>query len=67
MRVDRKSPLAPTKNHVFQERSKHIRVKYHFIKGCLEDGSVEANYINTKDQVADLLTKSLGRVKFQEL
>ncbi|KAK8458134.1 hypothetical protein SEVIR_3G313845v4 [Setaria viridis] len=67
LRVDSKSALALAKNPVFHERSKHIRVKYHFIRGCLEEGSVRANYINTKDQLADLLTKSLGRIKFQEL
>ena len=67
LRVDSKSALALAKNPVFHERSKHIRVKYHFIRGCLEDGSVNANYISTKDQLADFLIKSLRRVKFQEL
>jgi hypothetical protein len=42
-------------------------VKYHFIRDCLEEGSVKAYYIITKDQLADFLTKSLGRIKFQEL
>jgi hypothetical protein len=67
LRVDSKSALALAKNPVFHERSKHIRVRYHFIRSCLEEGSVRANYINTQDQLADFLTKSLGRVKFQEL
>jgi len=40
---------------------------YHFIRGCLEKGSIKASYINTKDQLADLLTKPLGRIKFLEL
>jgi hypothetical protein len=35
-RVDSKSALALTKNLIFHERSKHIRVRYHFIRGCLE-------------------------------
>nr|CCI55340.1 PH01B019A14.9 [Phyllostachys edulis] len=67
LRVDSKSALALAKNPVFHERSKHIRVRYHFIRSCLDEGSVRANYINTQDQLADLLTKSLGRIKFQEL
>jgi hypothetical protein len=67
LRVDSKSALALAKNVVFHERSKHIRVKYHFIRGCLDEGSIKASYINTKDQLADLLTKPLGRVKFLEL
>jgi hypothetical protein len=67
LKVDSKSALALAKNFVFHERSKHIRVRYHFIRSCLEEGSVRANYINTQDQLADFLTKFFGRVKFQEL
>jgi hypothetical protein len=33
----------------------------------LEEGSIKAGYINTKDQLADLLTKPLGRIRFLEL
>jgi hypothetical protein len=39
----------------------------HFIKDCLEEGSIKANYIPTIDQLADILTKSLGKTKFQEM
>ncbi|WVZ59946.1 hypothetical protein U9M48_010027 [Paspalum notatum var. saurae] len=67
LRVDSKSALALAKNPVFHERSKHIRVRYHFIRDCWEEGSIKARYINTKDQLADLLTKPLGRIKFLEL
>ena len=65
--MDSKSVLALAKNPVFHERSKHIRVRYHFIRGCLEKGSIKVSYINTKDQLTDLLTKPLGRIKFLEL
>jgi hypothetical protein len=67
LRVDSKSALAFAKNLVFHERSKHIWVRYHFIRGCLEEENFKACYINTKDQLADLLTKPLGRIKFLEL
>jgi hypothetical protein len=67
LRVDSKSALALAKNPVFHEWSKHIRVRHHFIRGCLEEGSINASYINTKDQLADLLTKLLGRIRFLEL
>jgi hypothetical protein len=67
LRVDSKSALSLAKNPVFHERSKHIWVRYHFIRGCLEEGSIKAGYINTKDQLADLLTKPLGRIRFLEL
>jgi hypothetical protein len=42
-------------------------VRYHFIRGCLKEGSFKACYINTKNQLTDLLTKPLGRIKFLEL
>jgi hypothetical protein len=67
LRVDNKSALALAKNPVFHERSEHIWVRHHFIRGCLEEGSIKASYINTKDQLADLLTKPLGRIRFLEL
>jgi hypothetical protein len=64
LRVDSKFALALAKNPVFHERSKHIRVKHHFIRGCLEEGSIKVGYINTKDQLADFLTKPFGRIRF---
>jgi hypothetical protein len=67
LRVDSKSTLALAKNSVFHEWSKHIRVRYHFIRDCLEEGSFKACYINTKEQLIDLLTKPLRRIKFLEL
>jgi hypothetical protein len=67
LRVDSKSALALPKNPIFHERSKHIRVRYHFIRGCLEEGNFKACYFNTKDQLVNLLTKPLGRIKLLEL
>jgi hypothetical protein len=64
LRVDSKSTMALAKNPVFHEQSKHIRERYHFIRDCLEEGNFKVCYINTKDQLADLLTKPLGRIKF---
>jgi len=67
LRVDSKSALALAKNPVFHDRSKHIRTKFHFIRDCLEEGSIKTNHIPTADQLADILTKSLGKAKFQEM
>ena len=67
LKVDSKSALALAKNPVFHDRSKHIRIKYHFIRDCLKEGSIKANHIATTDQLTDILTKSLGKTKFQEM
>ena len=61
LKVDSRSALALAKNPVFHGRSKHIRIKYHFIRDCLEEGSIKTDHIPTTDQLADILTKSLGR------
>jgi hypothetical protein len=60
LKVDSKSALALVRNLVFYERSKHIDLRYHFIRNCLTEGTVSATYINTVDQLADILTKALG-------
>jgi hypothetical protein len=65
--MDSKSALALSKNPVFHEWSKHIELRYHFIRDCIEKGFIDADYINTKDQLANILTKALGRAKFLEL
>jgi hypothetical protein len=48
-RVDNQSALALAKNPVFHERSKHIRVRYHFIRDSLVEGSIKSRYISAKD------------------
>jgi len=67
LKVDNKSALVLAKNPVFHERSKHIRIKYHFIRSYLEDGSIKAKHIPTTDQLADILTRSLAKAKFEEM
>ena len=63
--VDNMSAIALTKNPVFHDRSKHIDVRYHYIRECIERGRIVIDYIETKMQLADVLTKALGRVRFQ--
>ena len=65
--VDNKSAIALCKNPVLHDRSKHIDVRYHFIRECVEDGRMTVDYIRTEDQLADILTKPLGRVRFIQL
>ena len=65
--VDNKSAIALSKNLVFHNRSKHIETKFHFIRTCLEEKKMELDFISSENQLADLFTKSLGRLKFEEL
>lgn len=64
--VDNKSAIALCKNPAFHDRSKHIQVKYHYIRQCVEDGMISLEFVRSEEQLADTLTKPLGRIKFLE-
>ena len=54
-----------TKNPVFHDKSKHIEVRYHFIRYIVKKGVIKPKYVPTEEQVVDVLTKPLARVKFE--
>lgn len=45
----------------------HIDTCYHFIRECVEGGKIIVEHINSNDQLVDILTKPLGRIKFLEM
>ena len=50
---------------MFHDKSKHIQIKYHYIKDMVQRGAVKLQYVETNDQIANVLTKPLARVKFE--
>jgi hypothetical protein len=65
--VDNMSAIALCKNPVYHERTKHIDTRFHFIRECVELGKVDVDHVRTNEQLADVLTKSLGPARFLEL
>nr|GEY84106.1 copia protein [Tanacetum cinerariifolium] len=61
MYCDNKSAIALCCNNVQHSRSKHIDIRYHFIKEQVEQGVIELYFVNTEYQLADPFTKALGR------
>jgi ABC-type molybdate transport system substrate-binding protein len=61
--VDNNSAIALMKNPVFHGRSKHIDLKYHFIRECVERGQIVVKKVRTEEQKADVLTKAMPAVK----
>ena len=45
---------------------KHIAIKYHFVRESVKDNIVNLLYVNTREQVADIMTKPLGRSQFEK-
>lgn len=65
--VDNRSALDLMKNPVFHGRSKHIDIRFHFIRECVENGEITVTHVDGKEQKADMLTKPLARVKHEEM
>jgi transposase InsO family protein len=65
--VDNISAIALCKNPVHHDRSKHIDIKFHYIRSCYEKGKLDVDHVRTEEQLADILTKALGYVRFIEL
>ena len=49
---------------MFHNKSKHIEIKYQYIRDMVEKGVVKLQYIAMDEQLMDVLTKPLPRVKF---
>ena len=54
------------KNPAFHKRSKHIDVKYHFIRSEVQQGTVSIRYIASEDNLADIFTKPVSRVRLDK-
>ncbi|GKE53201.1 hypothetical protein Tco_1488357, partial [Tanacetum coccineum] len=64
MYCDSKAAIAISCNPVQYSRTKHIDVRYHFIKEQVEKGIVELLFVGTEYQLADLFTKALLEDRF---
>ena len=62
---DNQSCIKISSNPVFHDRSKHIDIRYHHIRDCVQRRIMLLSYIPTEDQDADILTKVLTRSKFE--
>lgn len=65
--IDNRSAIDLAKNPVFHGRSKHIDIRYHFIRECVERGEIVLKHVSSEKQHADVLTKSLTTFKFEKL
>ncbi|GKA27622.1 retrotransposon protein, putative, ty1-copia subclass [Tanacetum coccineum] len=62
---DNQGTIHLSRNHVFHERTKHINVRYHFIKEVLEAKTVKVLKVGTEHNVVDALTKVVPGLKLQ--
>ena len=64
---DNTSAINISKNLIQHSRTKHIKIRHHFIKELVEDGTLTLKFVHTDDQKVDLLTKLLDSKQFEYL
>jgi hypothetical protein len=64
---DNQAVIAMSVSDKVSRRSKHTDIRYHVTREAVADNRVILRYIPTNEQVADLLTKNLGRTAFERL
>lgn len=61
---DNQGAIALAKNPEFHKRTKHIDIRYHFVREKVESGDVELQYCPTQDMLADIVTKPIFAAQF---
>ena len=54
-----------SENLVFHDKSKHIEIKYHYIRDMVQGGAVKLQYVVTEEQIVDVLIKPLASLNFK--
>jgi hypothetical protein len=62
-----KSAICMADNPVEHSRTKHIDIRYHFLRDHQQRGDIEIAYVSTKEQLADIFTKPLYEKTFSKL
>ena len=63
LREDNRGAKALAESFVLSRRSRHIRVRFHYVRQQVRDGVIQVESVGTTDQLADIMTKVLGPQK----
>ena len=64
---DNQGTIALSKNPKSHTRTKHIDIKYHYVREVVEKKEIDLVYCPTEKMIADIMTKGLPRPKFEEM
>jgi hypothetical protein len=64
---DNESSIRMVDNPVEHNHTKHIDIRYHFLRDHQQRGDIEIDYVSTKEQLADIFTKPLDEKTFTKL
>ena len=64
---DNQAAIKLAKNPQYHGRTKHISIKYHFVREQVSNGTIQLKYCQTDEMTADMFTKGLAKAKFAKL
>jgi hypothetical protein len=65
--VDNQSAIKISQNPELHKRTKHIDVRFHFVREACNRGDIQVLFVSSKNQCADILTKALSKNVFHNL
>jgi hypothetical protein len=65
--IDNQAAIAISNNPIFYGKTKLFKLKYYFLREVQKNNKLQLIYCKTKDQLADMLTKSLSKTRFETL
>ena len=64
LRIDSTGAASLAKNRMISQQTKHIDIKYHYIRDIIESNQLILEHVASEDNVADIFTKPLSALKF---
>ena len=64
---DNTSAINISKNPVMHSKTKHILIKYHFVREKFTEKNIKLDYVGAKEKIVDIFTKPLPREAFEYL
>ena len=65
IKCDNTSAINMSKNPIMHSKKRHIPIKYHYLREQVSQKDVKLEYIDTKEQIADIFTKPLPKEAFE--
>lgn len=66
LNVDNRGAIDLAKNPIHHQRTKHIDIRFHYIRSQIQDKTVQLNYVPTEENIADMFTKAVSKRSLQK-
>ncbi|XP_028391792.1 uncharacterized protein LOC114516495 isoform X1 [Dendronephthya gigantea] len=66
IKIDNQGAMNLAKNPIHHQRTKHIDIRYHFIREEVKEGRVSLEYVSTEENIADIFTKPASKIKLEK-